>query len=46
MKKQRFIVEITRPSFDKSLNADDVIEALDEGFDYPDWRIDVKEEKV
>jgi hypothetical protein len=45
MKTQRFVVEITTPDNAKPLNAENVIGALDEGFDFPDWRIDAKEVK-
>lgn len=45
MKTQKFLVEVTIHDTDKPLNADNVIGALDEGFDFPDWRIDAKEVK-
>ena len=39
MKKQIFVVEITLPETDV-INVNEVIAAIDRGFDYPDWRID------
>lgn len=45
MKTYRFFVEITIPEFEKPITTENVIGALDEGFNFPDWRIDAKEEK-
>lgn len=45
MKTQKFVVEITIPNSTKPLTTENIIGALDEGFDFPDWRIDAKEEK-
>lgn len=45
MKTQKFLVEVTIHDTDKPLKTDNIIGALDEGFDFPDWRIDAKEIK-
>jgi hypothetical protein len=44
MKKQTFTVEITTPSIDKPIKDYEVLAALDSGFNFPDWRIEVKED--
>lgn len=43
MKKQTFIVEITTPDFDKPIKDYEVLASLDSGFNFPDWKIEVRE---
>lgn len=43
MKKQTFIVEITTPKSDTPIKDYEVLASLDSGFNFPDWKIEVKE---
>ena len=44
MKKQTFVVEITTPQGDAPIKDFEVLAAVDSGFNFPDWKIEVTEE--
>jgi hypothetical protein len=44
MKTQTFLVKVTTPDMDAALKDYEVLAALDSGFNFPDWRIEVKED--
>lgn len=44
MKTQRFVVEISTPKSDSPIKDYEVLAAVDSGFNFPDWKINVKEE--
>lgn len=45
MKTQTFTVEIRTPKTDAPLKDYEVLAAIDSGFNFPDWKIEVNEEK-
>ena len=45
MKKQTFLVKVTSPDMDAALKSYEVLAALDSGFNFPDWDIEVTEEE-
>ena len=44
MKTQTFVVTITTPDMDAAVKDYEVLAAVDSGFNFPDWKIEVTEE--